>query len=428
MRLVEYPPPNIGVQNRAQVYEYAARLVGDIVAALTRPASGVQSKPSVGTRDNSTDIICKGDLEEVNKFFRQKVWTDGLPIVPPTIKAVEAMLKFTDRAPNEVVGILPPKRLAATVWKIAVNGVMAGCRPEYMPVLIAIVEAIAEPRFGLEHAGSTVGWTPLIILNGPIIKQLGFNSGQGVLRPQTQANVTVSRFLRLCMVNVAGYRLGETDMATVGRNYYPVLAEAEDASPWPPLSVDRGFERGANVVTVQSADTISHGFLTEGDGTEHLRILAHEVAIELGGAMLLALGSFGDEVSPVICLTPLVADIIAQAGYSKGDVRQYLYEHARIPARELEDRLNRHQPGLTLQSGQAIKEAVRCGRLPEVFALSEDPDRLIPVVHQPGEFLIVVSGSPTRNRSFVAAQFGNQGLNVSKQIRLPTDWKGCLDE
>lgn len=326
------------------------------------------------------------------------------------------MLRCTDRASDEVIGVLPPKALAATVWKIAVNGAMAGCRPEYMPVLIAIVEAIADPKFGIQHAGSTAGWTPLIILNGPIAKALRFNSGQGVLRPQAQANISVSRFLRLCMINIAGFRVGGTDMATFGRNYYPVLAEAEDLSPWSPLTTDLGFAPGENVVTVQSADTVSHSFLTIGDAGQQLHLLAREVARELGGSMLYPMEHFGGQVSPVICLSPLVARIIARAGYSKRDVRQYLFEHARVPAWEFDERLNRSQSGLT------VAESVRSGRLAPMFAESDDPDRLVPVVHGPDEFLVVVSGSPDRNRNFVAAQFGDQGLSVSKRIALPPDW------
>src|SRR5690606_29173975 len=131
-----------------------------------------------------------------NDYFQERVWSDGLPIVPPTVEYVSSFLQFTDRAAEEVIGLLPPARLPATVWKIAVNGAMAGCRPEYMPNLIAIAEAIADPAFGLENVGSTVGLTPVIILNGPVIRQLGFNAGQGVMRPQARANVTVSRFLR----------------------------------------------------------------------------------------------------------------------------------------------------------------------------------------------------------------------------------------
>jgi hypothetical protein len=289
---------------------------------------------------------------------------------------------------------------------------MAGCRPEYMPILVALMEAIAEPRFGLEHAGSTVGWSPLIVLNGPIARELGFHSGQGVLRPQHQANISVSRFLRLAMMNIAGFRVGETDLATFGRNYYPVVAEAEESSPWAPMCTDLGFAAGDNVVTVQSADTISHSFLSEGDAREHLRLIAQEMARELGGSMAVPMERFGGEISPVVGLTPLVAGIIAAEGFSKADVKRHLFEHALIPAYQFDERLRRHELGLDLN------EAVKRGTLTARWA-GEDPQRLVPVVHKPEEIQIVVCGSPNRNRSFIAAQFGNQGLRVSKAIKLP---------
>ncbi len=408
-RLVEYPPPNVAVQNPAQVYEYASALVDQVIAALKSAPADMRA--AQGPQSGPREIVFRGDLDQVNEHFRRQVWSDGLPVMPPTLQAVEAMLRHTKRSPEEAIGILPPRRHAATVWNVAVNGVMAGCRPEYMPVLLALIEAIAEPRFGLEHAGSTVGWTPLIILNGPIAKQLGFHSGQGVFRPQHQANVTVSRFLRLAMVNVSGFHVGETDLATFGRNYYPVLAEAEDLSPWEPMSVDRGFPRGANVVTVQSADTISHSFLSEGDAGNHLRIVARELARELGGSMLVPMEHFGGEISPVLGLTPLVSGIIAAAGYSRQAVKEYLFERALVPARDFDERLSRHDLGLNLQ------QAVKKGSLGARWAKSGDPERLVPVLHGPGELQIVVAGSTNRNRSFIAAQFGQQGLSVSKEIR-----------
>jgi hypothetical protein len=408
-RLVEYPPPNIAMQNAAEVNARAAELADGVVAAL------VSAPATRETRQASRSLggpVFSGSLEALNDFFREHTWTDGLPIMPPTREAVERMLRFTDRSPDEVIGVLPPKRRAATVRSIAVNGVMAGCRPEYLPVLIALVEAIAEPRFGLEHAGSTVGWTPLVILNGPIARELRFHSGQGVLRPQSQANVSVARFLRLAMMNIAGFRVGETDLATFGRNYYPVIAEAED-SPWPPMSTDFGFAPGANVVTVQSADTVSHSFLTEGDAAEQLRLIAKELARELGGSMLVPMEHFGREVSPLVGLTPLVSGVLAAAGLSRADVKRYLFEHALIPAREFDERLRRHEPGLDL------KEAVKRGSLGARWAESDDPERLVPVVRKPEEIQIVICGSANRNRSFIAAQFGHQGLRVSREIRLP---------
>ncbi len=419
MRLLEYPLPNIGAQTREELYVSSLPLVDELVSLLTRaPAAAAAVKRPAPSTPRS--IAFEGNLLEVNEFCQERVWTDGLPIIPPTLEYVDRFLTFTDRAPQEVIGLLAPTRLPATVWKVAVNGAMAGCRPEFMPVLLAVAEAIADPAFGIENIGSTAGMTPLIILNGPIIKQLGFHSGQGLLRPQSRANITVSRFLRLLMVNIAGYRLGEADMATFGRNYYPVLAEAEDESPWPPLSVDRGFAPGTNLVTVQSADSLTHNFLSDGAAEKHLTIIAREVARELGGNLLVAMERFGGRIAPVIGLTPLVAGILANAGYSKDDVKRFIYEHALIPAKKFDEQLAR------IEERYDLRESVRRGKLAPRFALSDDPERLVPVLHSPEELQIVVCGAPNRNRTFIAGQFGQYGRDVSKEIRLPRAWSAGL--
>lgn len=412
IRILEYPLPNIGAQTHDEIYVSSLPLVDELVLQLTHsPSADVAANKSTAAGPRA--IVFKGTLEEVNDHFQERVWSDGLPVVPPTLDRVNAFLSLTDRSPEEVIGLLPPTRLPATVWKVAVNGVMAGCRPEYMPVLLAIAEAVADPAFGLENVGSTVGMTPLIILNGPIGKQLGFNAGQGVLRPQAQANITVSRFLRLLMVNIAGYRLGEADMATFGRNYYPVLAEAEEDSPWPPLSVDRGFAPGANVVTVMGVDSIAHNFLTHDPAENHLRVIAREITRELGGNLLVAMERFGGRITPVLGLTPLVSGILVKAGYSKDDVRRWIYDHALIPAKQFDEQLARIEDGYNLQ------ESVARGNLAERFALSDDPERLVPVLHDPEELQIVVCGAPNRNRSFIAGQFGSYGGAISKELRLP---------
>jgi len=415
MRIVEYPPPNIGTQKPEQIYEYTKALIDVVIKVLTEPVpkSGVSSAEAEG---KPGDIIFSGSLEEVNQFFYRRQWTDGLPVIPPTLEAVNMMLKYTDRSPDEIVAVLPPANREASVWSIAVNGVMAGCRPQYMPVLLAVVEAIAEPRFGLQHAGSTAGWTPLIILNGPIIKELDFNSGQGVLRPQRQANITIARFLRLAMINLAGYLVGATDMATFGRNYFPVLAEAEDESPYEPLSVDRGFTRGSNVVTVLSVLSMSYHFTSQETAQEHLDILATEATRYLGGQYVPVMTIFGPEVSPVLCISPLIASILAKAGYSKSDIRQYIYDNARVTASEFDREL------AGLWQGYTACMAVEQGKLPECFCISDDPDRMLPVLHSPDELLIVVGGSATRNRSFIVSQTGDQGLAVSREIQLPSAW------
>ena len=285
--------------------------------------------------------------------------------------------------------------------------------------MLAIVEAIADPRFGLEHGGATVSPTPVIILNGPIRKELNFNCGQGVMRPDRQANITVSRFLRLQMINVAGFLVGSTDMCTFGRNYLPVLAENEEESPWEPLSVDRGFNAGSNVVTIIYMHAMSDHFVVSGTAQAILESLAIEVARVLRSTIF-PLTNFGPEGSPLICLSPLVASILAEAGYSKDDIRQYLFEHARVPAYLFDENLKRDIADLSACS------AVKKGLLPEFFCETDDPQRMLPLVHNPDEFMFVVSGHASRNRAFIMPQAGRYGLATSKEIKLPGNWENLL--
>ena len=420
LRFVVYPPPNISVQNPQEVAERANQLVDEAIKQLTRTSSRETNKPVKTVSEK--EIIFTGNISEVNQFFYKNQWTDGLPVMPPTLEAVEKMLKYTDRSPDEVIGILPPGKCAASIWKIAVNGVLSGCRPEYMPVLIAITEAIADPRFNLQHAGSTAGWTPLIILNGPIIEDLDFNSGQGVLRPERQANVSVGRFLRLLMVNVAKYQVGLTDMAAFGNNYLPVLAETRKDSPWPSLSEEMGFKRETNLVTVLSTPGSGYHFIVRGDVEEHLRILAQEVIRSLGSQLVYVLTTFGAEWHPVIGMTPQVAGILSQDGYSKTAVKKYLYENARIPAYLFEKLLKQEISDLTMD------KAVQQYHLPPDFHQSNDPNRLLPLFHNPDELYIVVSGMPQRNRTFVMPQLGRQGLATSKEVKLPANFKQLLTQ
>ncbi len=420
LRFVVYPPPNISVQNPQEVAERANQLVDEAIRQLSRISSRETNKPVKTVSEK--EIIFTGNISELNEFFYKNQWTDGLPVMPPTLETVEKMLKYTDRSPDEVIGILPPGKCAASIWKIAVNGVLAGCRPEYMPVLIAITEAIADPRFNLQHAGSTAGWTPLIILNGPIIEDLDFNSGQGVLRPERQANVSVGRFLRLLMVNVGKYRIGLTDMAAFGNNYLPVLAETRKDSPWPSLSEEMGFKRETNLVTVLSTPGSGYHFIVRGDVEEHLRILSQEVIRSLGSQLVYVLTTFGAEWRPVIGMTPQVAGILSQGGYSKTAVKKYLYENARIPAYLFEKLLKQEISDLTMD------RAVQQYHLPPDFHQSDDPNRLLPLFHSPDELFIVVSGMPQRNRTFVMAQLGRQGLATSKEVKLPANFKQLLTQ
>ena len=176
------------------------------------------------------EIVIEGSFDEINRFFYENGWSDGLPIVPPTRAKIGSFLAFTDLPAEHVIGKLLPDNREATVWNVAVNGVMAGCKPQYMPVLIALAEAMADPGYGVEHSGNTPGAETLITINGPIIKDLEFNYEQGALRDGFMANTTVGRWWRLYLRNVAGFILHQNDKGTFGNTWRVALAEK---TPWP---------------------------------------------------------------------------------------------------------------------------------------------------------------------------------------------------
>src|SRR5438034_398552 len=184
--------------------------------------------------------------DEMEIWFERGV-TDGLPVVPPTRERVERMLHATKRSRETLVAEVPPNFGRATVEKLAVNAVMAGCRPEYFLVVLAVVEAACDPRFNLHgQSGTTNATSPLIIINGPLRSQLGVNCAAGVFGPGFRANATIGRALRLVMINLGGTRAGEISMSTLGHpgRYTYCIGEHEEVSPWEPLHVERGHAPG----------------------------------------------------------------------------------------------------------------------------------------------------------------------------------------
>ena len=378
-----------------------------------------------------TEIVFRGSYEEVNKFFVSRRWSDSLPIVPPTREKVDRFLSFTDRSPWEVLGILLPDSRQATIWNTAVNGVMAGCRPEYMPVLVALTEAMADPRYGVEHSGNTPGSETLITLNGPVIKELDFNYEQGALRDGFQPNTTIGRFWRLMLRNVAGFHLHRTDMATFGGTWRVVLAENEDVISrigWEPLSVDQGFDAGDNVLTV--ARHVSGGVITGAYGQKAEEILVY-IADRLAGYMgweiwftVLPRPAICCSQRPHLILTPVLAETIAKSGWSKKDVKQYLYDHARVPAWKVE-KYNWEWTNFA-PDHVSLCDYVKEGVLGPQFCESEDPNRMVPIVCSPDDFVITVSGDPYRTNAFIFISNGCLGYTTSKRIELPENWSEKL--
>ena len=217
-------PGHVGTQSDAELTEniYGVTL-DDVVKNLTEAPRDVETVEDPAPRD----IVLSGTIDEINRLFIENEWSDGLPIIPPTAERVKAFLEFTDRDPGEVLAVLLPDSRAATVWSVAVNGVMAGCRPEYMPVVVALIEAMGDPNYGVEHSGNTPGGETLITINGPLAAQLRFNDKQGVLRDGFQPNTSVGRFWRLALRNLAGFLLHKNDKCTFGNTWRVVMAENE---------------------------------------------------------------------------------------------------------------------------------------------------------------------------------------------------------
>ena len=257
--------------------------------------------------------------------------TDGLPVVPPTPARVERMLNVNGYDANAPVAVLPPAYGEATWQNIAICAVMAGCRPEYLPVVGAAVEAIAAEEFNLVGIGTTTGSAaPLIVVNGPIAKQIGMNAAGNALGPGNRANATIGRAVSLVLRNVGGAVLGELDMATLGQpaKYTCCFAENEAASPWAPLHVERGFDAAANVVTVFGATgTIEVVDSVSGQGADLARTFAQSMLIAgaAGNSGLLGSGE------PLIIMPPESTMTFGRDGYTREKVQAAIYEQAMMP-------------------------------------------------------------------------------------------------
>ncbi len=250
-------------------------------------------------------------------------WTDGLPVVPATEAAVHGFLEAAGRAPGDVVFREATRRRTVTAEKVAINAVLAGCRPEYMPVLLAALDAMADPAFTLHGAiTSTGGSAILVVVNGPIRHPLGLNAGGNVFGPGWRANATIGRALRLVILNCLGAQPGILDRSTQGHpgKYTYCIAELEEESPWTPFHVERGFARETSAVTVFAAEG-PHNVLT------HYGHDAEAIVVTLADVMA-GLGSFSPGQSFVV-LAPEHVQILARDGWTKARLRERLYATAR---------------------------------------------------------------------------------------------------
>ncbi len=276
--------------------------------------------------------IALGPLEDDIEACYDRGWSDGLPIVPPTEERVLRMLAGTSRLPGEIIGHVPPNLAECTVEKVAVNAVMAGCKPEYLPVVLAAVEAALIEKFCMHGLLCTTYFSgPMVIVNGPVRRAIGMNSGGNVLGQGNRANAAIGRTLQLVIRNIGGGRPGEIDKSALGNpgKYTYCFAEDEEGSDWEPLSVERGVAPGVSAVTLFAADGMQ-GIVDQQSREPHslarsfaaaLRVVSHPKSVMAADAFMV--------------IGPEHGRVFRDAGWTKANLKEELHGLLRIPVREL---------------------------------------------------------------------------------------------
>ena len=412
--LGDLDPP--GVQARAE------EAVEDTIRVLTTPTLELQTQPALAAEPASlcTDEVCALDeatlravqgerlfvedsvigAAEASRLFYERGWTDGLPIIPPTRTRVAEMIGFLDLLPDEMIGQVPPRQGRATMEKLAINAVMAGCRPEHFSVVVAATQGMLEPSFGLAGVQATSGpHAPLIIVNGPMVRTLNINGEGNAFGPGKESNAVIGRALRLVLLNIGGGIPGTADKATQGQpsKYTFCIAENEEANPWEPLHVERGFDGATSTVTLVAchspvnihdiASTTARGILTT----------AADTMATLGGSKLYR--SSG-EVFLLLC--PEHAAIIGRDGWTKDDIQHFLFEKARRPLCE-------------------VRQGGMYG--PDVYwprwLNTEDEQAMVPLVERAKDIAILVVGGAGRHSSFLITW--SASWSVTRKISQPSN-------
>jgi hypothetical protein len=331
-----------------------------------------------------------GTVSDINDYFDQQGWTDGLPIIPPIEDLVRAMLEASPAPAEQVLGQLPPRNGTVTVEKVAINAVMAGCQPAYFPVVLAAVKAVLQPQFNAGAITTTTGGAaPVVIVSGPIAKRVGIHSGTAVLGSGHRPNATIGRALRLTMRNLGGATADTMEKSTHGwpGKYTMCFAENTARNPWEPLHVDLGFAPETSLVVVVAA----RGLITmvessQEGGLGDLETLVSSMRGEgISGYYYQARGA-----SPVVVLGPEHAAEIAAAGFGRQAIKAYIFRHARMPLRHLRDRGH--------WGARSWPEAWE--HQPEDF--------LVPLVTDPEKLILVVAGGDGRHSSWFPAWSATQ--------------------
>jgi len=384
--LVEVPHP-VGTIPVDALKKVAAAAVESIIAGLTRKNGNAEIGTEGGEKSHDPEtekmITVPRDPAALFHFVAARGWSDGLPVLPPTPAAVNAMIGACGLKRDHVLGTIPPLNGIATVEKIAANAVMAGCLPDYFPLVLAGVTGMLQPGFNLDGVQTTTGnVAPLAIVNGPCRKTLEINCGANVLGQGWRANATIGRAIRFVMTNIGGAVPGLYDKSTVGQpaKYTFCVGENEEESPWESLHVERGFNREADAVSMFGCSGVNSAVDM---ASQNAKGLLKTFALTMIGGM--TSGVTSTEVMLILC--PEHAAILSTGGYSKSTLRQELFEMARVPFEKISD------DNLELLSK----------RRPSWFA---NNTRELGAVDRPEDIWIVVAGGAGAKSAYIPGRTG----------------------
>ena len=343
-----------------------------------------------GTLTSKRHVVA--DDADAVEFCHARGWTDGLPVIPPTPDRVRAMLEAARLDAQHAVTSIAHRAVTITAEKVAINAVLAGCKPEYMPVVLAAVEGIGDPAWGYHGPGtSTGGAAVLVVVNGPIARALDINAGDNLFGPGWRANATIGRAVRLVMRNVCGSRPGTLDRATLGhpgRLSY-VIAENETESPWPPLHVERGFRPAQSTVTVMAAEA-PHQFYNQLSNTAEgiLTTLCDDMRIS---------GNVVGQPPYLVILAGEHTRTMAQDGWTKAQIRQFIFDHTQNSIAHLKQT---HRLAGAVQPG--------------------DEAQLRPLVESPDDVLVIAAGGSVGAFSAYIPGWGSKRSSqaVTKEVNV----------
>lgn len=402
-----------------------------IVEALTKPITETEiaERRKVGVGDPK-EIVFMGTLDEINRYFIEMSWSDGLPVIPPTPNRIEEFLKYTDLAWDETVAVLPIAHRKTLVWHVAANGVMSGCPPEFMPLLIAYTKAMGDANHR-RSLGSTHAWTPYCWINGPVARQLGIDSGQGMI--SEPRNAALGRFINLAMMNLGGYYIKQDRMGTFG--YLMPWSMAEDEAVclevgWKPYHVQKGYQLNDNTMTAASALMWGNNLTPATTDPEKIMQL---MAWDIVEKKQFALGSGMPFTHRTILATGDVVRDLAEKYQSKEQLENALIDTARRPAYERAFANYWANPGSAFDPNKyTVQMHLRRTIQNENAELTDAPpwypqfqrgERMhtVPAM-KPNMTPILVTGDPNRNKVQTMPGGGYATIN----IELPAKWNELL--